>query len=129
MKFCWLKNSSDPIQLIVTLELASEGIYRWVRNLIGPEFPNTFDSAIQIIHELLLVPSTFFLDGRAPVHGAAISVGGKAAVFSGTGGFGKSSALLRLANLQRHDMPFMADDMPILGNTETLFGNMAFPQI
>ena len=96
---------------------------------MGPEYPNVLDRVVQIVHELVLIPSVFFEPRKAPIHGSAVSVKGSATLFSGTGGVGKSSALLRLAAEKRQDIAFMADDMSIVSGEGELFGNMAYPKI
>jgi len=128
-----LKQSGIPATtpLTVFVELGNLNLSPLViaKSIFAMEFPSRFDQIIQILHELVLVPVTFLDPGIAPVHGSAISINGEVAIFSGTGGVGKSSAMLIAAKLKDERISFMADDMALLSNEGLVNGNFAWPKV
>ena len=98
-----------------------------LRRVISMEFASELERFVQILHELILVPSTYFFDDIVPIHAAAISSQSKCLLLAGTGGVGKSSGLLSI-----YDNPafsFMADDIAIIDDSGGVYGNMAWPKI
>lgn len=93
----------------------------------GKECATEVEIFEQILHELILVPSIYFFEDRVPVHSAAIKIGSKSIIFAGTGGVGKSSALLALRNTSSSS--FVSDDISIVDGNGTIYGNMAWPKI
>lgn len=122
-------NHAAPFTIFVGMNFEPPTPLAAAKALLGMEFPSIFDQVIQLIHELILVPLTFFDDAVAPIHGSAFESNGRVAAFSGTGGVGKSSVLLRASAKRQHKLSFMADDMPLLGEDGTLHGNFAWPKI
>jgi hypothetical protein len=66
----------------------------------------------QILHELVLVPITYFFSGIASVHGSSVIYKDKAIIFGGAGGVGKTSTLLSLKKKKK--IAFYSDDQFIL---------------
>ena len=44
-----------------------------LRRVISMEFASELERFVQILHELILVPSTYFFDDIVPIHAAAIA--------------------------------------------------------
>lgn len=100
------------------------GVLKRVRHM---EFPTLFDHTVQIVHELVLIPSTYMHPDLGLVHASCIARNGKAALFCGTGGVGKSSALLHLAENKSYE--FVSDDICAISLSGAVFPNFAWPKI
>lgn len=98
-------------------------IQRW-RSM---EFSNLPDYFQQVLHELVLIPSVFFSSDRVPLHAAAVCVGGKAVLIAGTGGTGKTSALLSLRD--EDGVAFVSDDICIVSPQGRVFPNLSWPKV
>ncbi|WP_153445950.1 hypothetical protein [Vibrio algicola] len=98
----------------------------FISKIISMEFSTQKQMIGQILHELVLVPMTYFFKDIMPIHAATISKNNKAYLFTGTGGVGKSSALLALKDL---DVGFISDDIAIISKDAIVYGNMAEPKI
>lgn len=91
------------------------------------EFSNELEKFVQLLHELILVPSTYYFDDIVPLHAAAISTKSRCLLLAGTGGVGKSSGLLSIH--EELGVSFMADDITVIDNQGGIYGNMAWPKI
>jgi hypothetical protein len=115
-------------ELEATLEYNPSG---WLESraakYLGKEFASEVEVFEQVLHELIFVPSVYFFGDIAPLHAASVRLGDHLVVLAGTGGSGKSSALLALRGLP--DSAFLADDISIIGRDGSIFGNMAWPKI
>lgn len=89
----------------------------------------TADEAIgQIFHELVLVPAIYFDSDRFLVHASGVvAPDGRAILFGGTGGVGKTSLELELC--RGHRFRFLSDDISVLSSDGTVWPNLAFPKI
>lgn len=101
-----------------------KGVYRKVR---GMEFSNHIELFEQVLHELVLVPSLYFQSNCAPIHASSVELDNKIYLFAGTGGVGKSSAMLALRNVP--GVKFLADDISVVNNEAVTFPNFAWPKI
>lgn len=100
---------------------------RAARRLMSTEFSTETEHFEQLLHELILIPSVYFLDDVAPIHAAAIAKHSGAILWAGTGGAGKSSAVI--AFRQHEDTSFIADDISVVSSAGVVYGNMAWPKI
>lgn len=120
----WSRNPEGQIFCDMAVQRMPQ-MWSALRLLRSIEFPSPVEAFEQALHELVLVPSTYFLHDRVPVHAAAIGVNGRAILLAGTGGVGKSSALLAL----RKDACFISDDVAIVSSDGQVYGNMAWPKV
>lgn len=104
-----------------------EGIKNTLRMLRKIEFSTEVERFEQILHELILVPSLYFFNDRMPIHSSAVMVNNKTILLAGTGGVGKSSALLAIRDFP--NSKFIADDISCLSPDGVVYGNMAWPKI
>ena len=104
-----------------------QGIRRTVHKLLSMEYPRETEAFEQILHEFVLVPSVYFFRDVVPIHAASVTVGDNACLLAGTGGVGKSSAMLALR--RNEDVGFVSDDIVIMSDTARVNGNMAWPKI
>lgn len=111
---------------LVTLP-RKEGILGKIRKFRSMEFATEEEEFQQILHELVLVPSAYFFQNLSVVHSAAFIKDGKATVLAGTGGTGKTSALLSLRN--NKNIAFAADDISIISSDGYIHPNLAWPKI
>ena len=83
----------------------------------------------KIIHELILVPVTFFFKDKIILHGASLynKVHKRSIVLGGTGGVGKTSALLRLG--KGKDWVFLSDDIVVVDSEGIIYPNYSYPKI
>jgi len=126
----WRRSESGSLKVDVVLK-PRDGIKQRVKKLISIEYATDVEYFEQVLHEFVLVPSTYFFDDVAPVHASCMTVNGAGCLLAGTGGAGKSAAILAL----RHDerVGFVCDDIAILSATSpthsVVYANMAWPKI
>lgn len=128
---CQVLWNHDPAEnsLAVTLFLSksrSKAMAAYSR-LRSMEYATEVEEFEQILHELVLVPSVYFFPDLSLVHAAAISVNGKALLLAGTGGTGKTSALLALRKDDRAG--FLSDDIAVISQGGNVYPNLAWPKI
>lgn len=91
------------------------------------EYPNCVEWFQQVVHELVLVPAVYFLQDRALLHASCVALDDKVIAFTGTGGVGKSAAMLALR--RKSSASFLCDDILIVDSSGRAYGNMAWPKI
>lgn len=99
----------------------------FLTKILSMEYSSELEIFEQIFHELFLVPSTYFFNELTPIHAAAISIHGKGVLLSGTGGTGKTSALLSLRN--EKGISFLSDDINVLSKNGYMYPNLAWPKL
>jgi hypothetical protein len=97
-----------------------------VKKARSMEFPRRAEWFEQVLHELFLIPAVHFMPDRAIIHASCVANANGALVLSGTGGVGKSSALLSIVE---DDVGFLADDILVVDNEGYAYGNMAWPKV
>lgn len=105
----------------------SKGFKSVIRKYRHMECPSESENFEQVLHELVLVPSSYFFEELMPIHASTVCVNGKTIMFAGTGGVGKSSAMLAVKDIQGSS--FVADDITVVNSHGNAFGNMAWPKI
>lgn len=100
---------------------------KFYSRLRSMEYATDTESFQQLLHELVLVPSVYFFSDLSIIHAAAISIDGKATLMAGTGGTGKTSALLALRKKQ--NIGFVTDDIAILSKNGMVYPNLAWPKV
>jgi hypothetical protein len=123
----WSKPPSCPLQAVLVFKKSPRLWKRVILKQLSMEYSREVEVFEQILHELVFIPSVYFFDDLAPVHSAAVSICDKSVLLAGTGGVGKSSALLALR--QNEHVGFISDDIVILAADGSVFGNMAWPKI
>lgn len=126
MSIRWILTKEPHLTVYVTLPKYPE----WKRilgKLRSIEWSTPLESFEQQLHELLLVPSTYFFTDLVPVHAAAIAHNKKATLIAGTGGTGKTSALLSIRNSANYS--FLSDDISIINTNKLVYPNLAWPKI
>ncbi|MGH8157423.1 MAG: hypothetical protein ACREPQ_04845 [Rhodanobacter sp.] len=104
------------------------GLKQKIQKLLSMEYSSDIESFEQLLHEFVLVPSTYFFRDVAPIHAACVAVNGHACLLAGTGGAGKSAAMLALR--QNEHVGFVSDDIVILSSANScVYPNMAWPKI
>lgn len=122
----WSWSNSGSLRVEVAIKN-----YSVMKMVIGKiwsmEYPREVETFEQILYELVLVPSVYFFKDIAPVHAACVSSAGEAYLLAGTGGVGKSSALLALKQCER--VGFISDDISVVSGDAKTYGNMAWVKI
>lgn len=123
----WGWSSGGCLEVEVTLR-PRRGVKCNVQRLLSMEYASDLESFEQILHEFVLVPSTYFFSDMVPIHAACLTVNGQACLLAGTGGAGKSAAMLALRDNER--VGFVADDISLMSYGSSLvYANMAWPKI
>lgn len=113
---------------IEVAQKARHGIKQKIRKLLSMEYSSDVESFEQILHEFVLVPSAYFFKDVALIHASCVTVDGNACLLAGTGGAGKSAAMLALRQDER--IGFVSDDITIVSAaTSHAHANMAWPKI
>jgi hypothetical protein len=85
----------------------------------------------QTLHETVLIPAIlrYFSNELCPFHGSALfsEKTGKAVIFSGLGGVGKTS--LEMGIMQRGGYRFLCDDLCLVSRNGTVYANFNWPKI
>lgn len=124
----WERRLDSKMQLHITIAIQKQNfLKKMLSRWRSMEFPSDVEYFVQILHELVLVPSQYFLQDRAPIHAAAIGSSSGCVLIAGTGGVGKSSALISVRD--DPNLKFMADDIAVVDSKGGVFGNMAWPKI
>jgi len=118
---------SDILHVYLIYRIPKGGLKKTIRKFRSMEFSTNVEEFQQILHEVVLVPSVYFLPDRAVVHSAVISFNDKAIMLAGTGGVGKTSAALSLRNDAR--ISFVADDIAIISPEGEVYSNLAWPKV
>ena len=106
----------------------SKGCIGLINKLLSIEYSSKVESFLQVLYELVLVPSIYFFSGDSmPVHAAALKIENRCVLLAGTGGVGKSSAMLALKDINKS--VFVSDDIVMVSKNKKAFGNMAWPKI
>jgi hypothetical protein len=123
---CWERSGDGGLHVEVAIR-RRRGMRRVVHKLLSMEYARETEAFEQILHELVLVPSVYFFDDMVPIHASAVTIGDSACLLAGTGGAGKSSAMLAL---RKHPgAGFVSDDIVVMSDTGRVHGNMAWPKI
>ncbi|MBW7896424.1 MAG: hypothetical protein H3C27_15050 [Opitutaceae bacterium] len=125
-RICYIKSPGRPVYIEVEYRRRRNGVRATIKMARSMEFGTEIDRFVQVLHELVLLPATYFFDDLAPLHAASFSINQRGVVFTGTGGVGKSSALLVAS--ERNDISFLSDDMALVRQGR-VYGNMAWPKI
>lgn len=103
-------------------------IEKKMRKFYNVQFNYPHECAGQFFHEIVLMLTVLMQDGYFLLHGSAIAdIEGKVTIIGGTGGTGKTSTLLALAN--ENDISFVCDDICFCREDKRVFHNMAYPKI
>lgn len=127
MEVFWRKSVSEPLKIDVKLKNRKKNLKHHLKKLRSIEYSSRVEEFVQWLHELILVPSCYFFNDVMPIHSACIFQNKKAILLAGTGGVGKSSALLSFRN--NEDLGFISDDIAVIGDDGSIYGNMAWPKI
>lgn len=122
----WKRTGDGRLEADVILK-PRRGIRRTIHRLLSMEYARGAETFEQILHEFVLVPSVYFFRDLVPIHAASVTIGGNACLLAGTGGAGKSSAMLALRGSE--DVGFVSDDIVVMSDTARVNGNMAWPKI
>jgi len=123
----WGWSRGGCLEIEVALKIR-HGIKHQIQRLLSIEYASDVESFEQILHEFVLVPSAYFFNDVAPIHAACVTVDGNACLLAGTGGAGKSAAMLALR--QNEKIGFVSDDIVIVSAaTLHAYANMAWPKI
>jgi hypothetical protein len=124
----WTNLNAKPLKVFVK---AREPNYRtvtgYLKKLLSMEYPSRIEWFEQILHELILIPTVYFLPDLAPIHAACVGTRNGCVLLTGTGGVGKSSALLSF--IDDKEVAFISDDVAVIGADGLVYGNFAWPKV
>lgn len=117
-----------PERLVCQLQLSSPGkIRKLYSRFFSMEYATDAEWFEQVLHELVLIPSVYFLDGLSLIHAAAFAVNDRAVLLAGTGGTGKTSALLSMR--QQSGLAFISDDIAVISDKGLVYPNLAWSKV
>lgn len=119
--------SQNTLRVYISSEESKMNIRSYYSKFMSLGYTSPHENAGQLLHELVLVPMACFREGIAPVHCSSYVRDGKAFLFGGTGGTGKTSLLLDLCS--DPDTAFLSDDIAIVGEDGSVHPNLAYPKI
>lgn len=124
----WIKKTSIPsLEIEVAIPPQQSGGKAFLAKFMSIEFSTEIEAFEQILHELVLVPSVYFFNDLSIVHSAALAINGEAILLAGTGGTGKTSAMLALR--KNDQVSFITDDIAIISKDGKVFPNLAWPKV
>ena len=123
-KYNAVAQTLDVTLLLLKSSSKAKAKYSRIRSM---EYASDLEAFEQILHELVLVPSVYFFPDLSIVHAAALSINGKATLIAGTGGTGKTSALLALR--KNSNVGFITDDIAVISKDGMVYPNLAWPKI
>lgn len=100
-----------------------------ILKFISVGFEKTTEALGQILHELVLIPATFFFKDKIIIHGSCLynKKYDKSVIFGGTGGVGKTSSLIEMG--KDHNWVFLSDDIVVVDVKGKIYPNYAYPKI
>ncbi|GLQ45730.1 hypothetical protein GCM10007862_07810 [Dyella lipolytica] len=123
----WRWSDRGRLEVEVVLKIR-RGIKHRIQKLLSMEYASAVESFEQILHEFVLVPSAYFFKDVAPIHASCMTVDGRACLLAGTGGAGKSAAMLALR--RNEHVGFVGDDIVFISaESSHVHANMAWPKI
>lgn len=124
----WERNTEGrPLMITVDIPKPSQSLRAGYHKFRTMEYSTEVEIFEQVLHELVLVPSVYFFKDLSLVHAAVLAVNGRAIMLAGTGGTGKTSALLSLR--KKENVSFVSDDIAIVSKNGFIYPNLAWPKI
>ena len=120
----------DPEKRVASFSIrhSRNPLVELIRKWRFSQFSDRTERIGMIFHENVLIPMFFFVRGMLPVHGAGVVGGdGKAILFGGGGGTGKTTMELELC--RKHGYSFLCDDFAVVHASGMVYPNLAFPKI
>lgn len=111
----------------IKLKTTNNKIIRYSRKINNIEYENIEGRISSIIHEIILVPATYFFDDFTLVHCFTFSKANKTIMVGGTGGSGKTS--LGLEFCMNRGYKYVNDDIAVVHKSGLVWPNLAFPKI
>jgi len=104
-------------------------IRKFLLKFLSMDFGSIFDIFGNVLHELILIPMTFFFDDLIPIHAMAIKSNKtfNTYLIGGTGGVGKTSTEIFLCK-QKY-FSFISDDISIIDINGNVYPNLSPPKI
>lgn len=96
---------------------------------ISVDFNTAIETVGTILHELVLVPMTYFFDDITIVHASSFknNITNEVYLIGGTGGVGKTS--LELLYCKKDNYSFISDDIAVIDNKGNVYPNLSYPKI
>ncbi|WP_227429824.1 hypothetical protein [Psychrobacter sp. I-STPA6b] len=120
-------NFSKEDTIKITLNIDPSKSYR--RKFMNMGYRDNLEHSATILHELAIVPSSFFFKDIAILHASSMySIqSNRTVLIGGTGGVGKTSLELMLCI--SCDWSFIADDIAIIDKDSNVYPNFSYPKI
>ena len=124
--YCWIKDNLRIKEIVIKTNFEKiNPIYKIGHFFLGKDLTHLEGLIGKFLHENILVPTQILL-GKSVFHGSSFKFEDKSYVIGGTGGVGKTSAIL---SLKSKSLKFLADDMTVLNSNREIEENLSFPKI
>jgi len=118
------KKENDILKIYVEM-LETNPIIKF----ISVDFNSSIQAVGTLLHEMVLVPMTYFFDDLTIIHASSFKniKSGKVHVIGGTGGVGKTS--MELLFCKKDDYSFISDDIAVVDSDGFIYPNLSYPKI
>lgn len=123
----WNLTESEMIGARVAMHGRTSARSSAFRRMRHMEYPNPVERLEQVLHELVFIPQAILEGSSFPIHAAGVATENGATLFTGTGGAGKTTAMLTLRSGGRYR--FVCDDIAMVNREGEVFENLAWPKI
>ncbi|MFP4522976.1 MAG: hypothetical protein ACLFNM_00310 [Candidatus Woesearchaeota archaeon] len=127
MKIYWIKEKEKIKEIIIKTKYNKVNyLMNLAHYFAGKDLEKPINLITKQLHELVFIPTIFFEENKTLFHGSCIKKNNQTILIGGTGGVGKTSALLSLNGKKTY---FLADDMTIIKKNRNIEPNFAYPKI
>jgi len=117
----------DQLVINIKLKTTANKLLKYLKKVNNIEYENIEGRISSVIHEMVLIPATYFFDDLTLIHSSTFTKNDSAIMVGGTGGCGKTSLGIELC--MNHGYKFVNDDIAVVDDAGKTWPNLAFPKI
>ncbi|RLC53873.1 MAG: hypothetical protein DRH79_02380 [Candidatus Cloacimonadota bacterium] len=117
----------DQLIINIKLKTTANKLLKYLKKVNNIEYENIEGRISSVIHEMALIPATYFFDDLTLIHSSTFTKNDSTIMVGGTGGCGKTSLCIELC--MNHGFKFVNDDIAVIDATGKAWPNLAFPKI
>lgn len=123
----WESSANAPLKCSLSTQTYKSNLKAVYSKFRSMEYSTEVEMFEQVLHELVLIPAVYFFSDLSLIHAATLSLNGEAILLAGTGGTGKTSAMLALRKSK--GLSFVSDDMAVVSRDGYVYPNLAWPKV